>query len=178
MTDPPGQAVRTWRYYLPKVKGEGWAIVFLDSIGCFSALSDWGNVGYRWPQAGWGDGDFRDFLLDCDNSYLESKFGQERREYDPEATVESVRNGLLRARREGYLTKEEARDEWNLLRRHFNLSDESDFSEWFSETKVDAAGEHHHTRYVREVTSFIEHVMPRLREQMKLDRNGENNGQP
>jgi hypothetical protein len=29
------------------------AIAFLDSIGCFSVLSDYGDYGYRWPEAGW-----------------------------------------------------------------------------------------------------------------------------
>lgn len=43
-------SVTTWRYHMPndRATGEGWAVCFLDSIGCFSVLSDYGDYGYRW----------------------------------------------------------------------------------------------------------------------------------
>jgi len=45
--------VQVWRYHLPNDREtrEGWAIAFLDSIGCFTVLSDYGDYGYRWPEA-------------------------------------------------------------------------------------------------------------------------------
>lgn len=161
--------VQTWRYSLPNIRGEGWAIIFLDEIGCFSALSDWGNANYRWPDHGWGEGDFRKFLLDCDDYYLTGKLGQGRKEYDPEGTLESVKGAIIQARRSGEFTKEVAREEWERLDLYDQLDREFDFSQWYGHTKLFEAGECHCQRYVREVTSFIEHVMPRLREVLKAE---------
>ena len=155
--------VQTWRYSLPNIQGEGWAIIFIDSIGCFTALSDWGDVGYRWPQQGWGPGDFRAFLLQCDDSYLMGKLGQNRKEYDPESTLANVKDTIIQYRRDGTFDKDTAREEWDRLDTYDMLDRDHDFSQWYGHTKIEEAGECHCMRYVREVTGFIEHVMPRLR---------------
>lgn len=162
-------SAKVWRYSLPSVKGEGWAIIFLDSIGCFTALSDWGDVGYRWPQQGWGDGDFRKFLLSCDDYYLTTKFGRGRKEYDPKRTLACVKEHILTHRRDARLTKEEARQEWDLLRTYDELDREFDFSQWYSATQLDDPGEFYCMRYVSDVTHFVAHVLPRLRDVLKAE---------
>ena len=162
--------VQTWRYSLPNVQGEGWAIIFIDETGCFTALSDWGDVGYRWNQRGLPEGGFKRFLIQCEDSYLISKFGSQRREYDPEATLEAVKHDILQSRRDGQLSKEDAREEWDGLQTYDNLSNDHDFSQWYTTTKLDAA-ELHCMRYVRDVTNFVEKVMPRLREVLKAELN-------
>ena len=56
--------VKVWRYSFPSIKGEGWAIFFLDETGCFAALSDYGDWSYRWNQRGLPEKlTFRHFLL-------------------------------------------------------------------------------------------------------------------
>jgi hypothetical protein len=161
--------VQTWRYSLPNVKGEGWVIAFVDSTGCFSALSDWGDVAYRWSAQGWGPGDFREFLLRADDYYLTSKFGRGRKEYDPEGTLDGVKSYIIEARRDGYKTKEEAREEWDRLDTYEDLRTEFDFTQWYMATKLDDPGEFHRMRYVGEVTAFIKHAMPRLREVFRAE---------
>lgn len=161
--------VQTWRYSLPSEHGEGWAIIFMDSIGCFTALSDWGDVGYRWPQQGWGPGDFRKFVIGLDDSYLIGKLGQNRKEYDPEGTLENVKDAIIQARRDGELKKAKAREEWERLDTYDNLYTEYDFTQWLNTTRLDEASSCHCQRYVRDVTSFVERVMPRLRELLKAE---------
>lgn len=161
--------VKTWRYSLPNVKGEGWAIIFMDETGCFTALSDWGDVAYRWNQRGLPPGGFKHFLLTADDSYLISKFGSQRREYDPENTLASVKDHILSTRRDGSMTKDDAREEWDSLKTYEDLRTEFDFSQWYSTTKLEDAGEFHCMRYVRDVTNFVEKVMPRLRELLRAE---------
>ncbi len=137
----------------------------MDSIGCFSALSDWGNVAYRWIEAGWGDGGFRQFILKCDDYYLTSKFGQNRREYDPEGTLKAVLQRLdVAPKRHAFIAKEHA-----LLARYNDLYSEYDFWQWAQDTSLDLSDGFTCQRYERDVTSFIAKVMPRLRERLKAD---------
>lgn len=159
--------IQTWRYQFPSEKGEGWAVVFMDSTGCFAALSDWGSCSYRWSQAGWGPGDFRKFLLSCDDGYLASKFGQGRREYDPEGTVRSVKERLEELERGGDLSVEDLAEERELLRRFDDLDNEMNYMQWRQETKIDVSDGFSMQRYERDVTSFIKRVMPRLRQKLK-----------
>lgn len=159
--------IQTWRYSFPSEKGEGWAIIFMDSIGCFSALSDWGNVSYRWPQQGWGPGDFRKFILGCDNYYLTEKFGQGRREYDPEGTKKSVLQHIEQMMNDGVWSIAEVEDEHALLREHSDLDSPEDFSKWLQETEIPEPYFLSCQRYVRDVTGFVEKVMPRLRKKLE-----------
>ena len=69
----PERTVTTWRYHLPNINLEGWVIAFLDSTGCLSVLSDFGDYGYRWHEGGWGPGDFREFFVRCDSGYISRK---------------------------------------------------------------------------------------------------------
>ena len=157
------------RYNLPNENGEGWAIVFIDdATGCFTALSDWGNVGYRWPEGGLS-GDFRAFLLDCDDGYLTSKLGQNRKEYDAERTLEAVKEAILDDRKDGSLDKFAARREWERLDDFDNLYSEHDFTAFCADTRLDDIGECYCSRYVSDVRNFVQHVMPRLRKLLKSE---------
>ena len=159
MTNP----VKVWRYSLPNVQHQGWAIIFVDSIGCFTALSDWGDVGYRWPEQGWGEGDFRKFLLSLDDSYLTGKLGRGRKEYDREGTLAAVRERIAE------LPQKKQEEELELLKRHDDLHNDHNFSQWYTDTNLEDAGELHCQQTVSDVTRFVEHVMPRLREVLKAE---------
>jgi len=162
--------MKTWRHSIPNVDHEGWAILFLDETGCFTALSDWGNVGYRWNQRGLPEGvDFRQFLLECDDAYITRKLGQNRTEYDPDATKKSIRQYILLRRRDSYdiRAKVRARDEWDYVD---GMGDSpGDFERWMENTGIGDPSELYCTRYVNEVTSFMKHAWPRLREVIGQD---------
>jgi hypothetical protein len=160
--------VTTWRYHLPSENGEGWAIVFLDSIGCFSALSDYGDYGYRWPIAGWGPGDFRTFLLQCDDDYVLHKIAP-RHQYDPDGTLKNVKRRILEVRRtrSRFWTKDRARQEWRLLYDFDNLGTEAEFARWLDNTDMEAAYECHAVRVSPRAVAFVQRVLPRLRTKLR-----------
>jgi len=166
--------VKTWRYHIPSAEDGGWAIVFLDSIGCFSALSDYGHYGFRWPESGWGKYDFRDFIaghVANDPGYLLSKIAPNDI-FDGEATMAAARKLILELRRDKELTMDEARWEWSLLENDFasggDFDSEADFARWLEYTKlgVDHAAEPYlcaRSRRPPRAVAFATRVMPRLR---------------
>lgn len=159
--------VQIWRYSLPNVKGQGWAIVFLDEAGCFAALSDYGNWSYRWNQRGLPEGlTFRHFLLQCEDDYILRKIAP-KKEYDDEASLAAVRETILGMRREKQLTKDEAREEWELTDSYEGLSDEHQFWGWAQQTELPDTNELYLTKHPEDARRFLEHVMPRLREAIK-----------
>ena len=48
MEEPESKAVICWRYVIPNVQYDGWAIVHVDSSGFLGIVSDFGNYAYRW----------------------------------------------------------------------------------------------------------------------------------
>lgn len=110
MPDATQIPVTCWRYSLPPVRHEGWAIVHMDSHGFFGAASDFGNYAFNWTA--FGD-DFRKFLLGIgtDTGYLCSKLGP-RRTLDVKATTQLFRENILSGRREGRMEKDRARELW------------------------------------------------------------------
>jgi hypothetical protein len=154
--------VTTWRYHLPSTSSfGGWAIVFLDSIGCFSALSDYGDYGYRWPEAGWGPGDFRAFLAGRDPRYVLGKIAR-RDHYDGDATLRAVKEQLCELRRHGSWKRERAREEWDLLALFDGLATREDFGRWYDRTRLDEAYEFSVFTHPPRAQAFMENVFPRL----------------
>lgn len=174
--------VTTWRYHLPNERPlEGWAIVFLDSIGCFACLSDYGDYGYRWPEAGWSnpqERDFRQAFLSFDDGYILRKLAR-RDEYDGEATAKNIRRHICEMRREGAAysphsragawTKQRARDEWNLLKRHDDVSGREFFAFWYQDTTIQDCAELAVYDIPKQAVAFVERVMGRLREAIRAD---------
>lgn len=170
------KAAKVWRYSIPNEKFQGWAIIFLDSEGCFAALSDYGDHSYRWNARGFPPGlDFRQFIIQCDDGYLTGKLGQGKREYDPEATLAGVRETIIECRKEKSFTKEHAREEWDSLDGFDNLQTEHDFGRWHDYTDIGDASESYRTRYPRDLQSFIQFVMPKLRALIQAELKSDDN---
>jgi hypothetical protein len=150
------------RYFLPSIRGEGWAIVYITSLGEFLALSDWGNYGYWWSHHGMKD--IRQFFLRAKESpdYFIGKLSAGADEYDGEQSYKSVKDYILEVRRDRSWPKERARDEWDLLNLYDKLHDEHDFQRWYSNTRIDEAYEHHRRRPNPQVVAFVEKVLGRL----------------
>lgn len=156
--------VKFWRYSIPNTNGyEGWAVLFLDNAGCFTALSDYGDWSYRWNQRGMDQPDMRYFILSCDDDYLLRKINPAK-EYDPEKTTAAIRELILGMRRETQLTKEEARDEWELTS---SLDTEYEFGSWMRDTNLPDASEVWCVKHSEQARAFLKHCMPRLRELIK-----------
>jgi len=160
-----------WRYSVPSEEGEGWAILFLDSAGCFAALSDWGDWAYRWNPRGYEEGDardFRHFILSCDDDYLLRKLAPTQ-EYDGESTFKNVKETIIGLRREGEWTKDEAREEWDKLEYCEGMHSEFNFLDWSRDTKLEDTHEIAVFMYSQQAKMFLARCMPRLREAIKND---------
>jgi hypothetical protein len=139
--------ITTWRYCLPALPGGGdsWSIIFLDSTGCVAVCSDYGDWCYRWQTRYCGHDDFRQFLAHADSGYVAHKLGCGRREelqvYDGEATRKHIQRYICERRREGGLSKEEARHEWALAGSDLEDNGQVGFHEWYLQTEIGDAYE-------------------------------------
>ena len=160
--------VTTWRYHLPSVNCEGWAVAFLDSIGCFAVLSDYGDYGHRWPQNGWGPGGFRDFFLQCGDDYVLRKIAP-RKCYDGDATFREVKRRICDLRRHGSWSRDRAREEWDLLLGSEGLYSREDFSVWYQRTQIDEAYDLAVYDVEPQAKGFVTFCLPRLREAIRAE---------
>lgn len=72
--------------------------------------SSYGSFAYHWSHCGMP---FREFLTTISRDYTMCKFlGLGMKEFDREASIKAVKATILRDRREGSLTHEQARDLW------------------------------------------------------------------
>ena len=165
-------AVATWRYAVPNEGyGKEWAILFLDEICCFSVLSDWGDYSYRWSLSGMPNGtSFREFLLDCDDTYLLGKLSP-KREYDGQETLKAAKKYICEERRHLRLTREDARECWDLFRRHSELHAREDFAAWVNDLdgQLDGAYELYCTSSSPHARNFMQKCWPRLKELIRAD---------
>ena len=153
------------RYYLPSENGEGWAEVVITGGGFFSAVSDYGNYAFAWR--GFGDRDFRSFLLGAqrDHDYFTKKLqhgGDGPGDvYDGSATLARIKELILRYRRDGTFDRERARKEWDLLASHDVEWSQGEFGEWYRETEIsDAYDLAQHRRNPRAL-AFVREVLAR-----------------
>lgn len=161
-------AVTTWRYYLPSENGEGWAVIFMDSVGVFSAVTDWGEYSYFWCQPGWQphDPDFRRFILERSDGYLAGKLTREE-VYDAEATLAAVKAHIEDCRRDGDLSAEDAETETDAIEDCENLRDREAFVRWMERTTVPEPWRLSASKPHPQGVQFMARVMPRLREAIR-----------
>lgn len=99
----------------------GWASCTVsDATGEVSIQSDWGDGAHRWyTGSGLGAPSLTHFLAQChdDSDYLARKLlgrdGMER--FDPDATTQNLFRGIIAARRNGDISREQAREAWDAL---------------------------------------------------------------
>jgi hypothetical protein len=158
--------IKIWRYCIPTEDGlSGWGIFLLDSTGMFAAVTDYGNYAFKWSN--WGPGDFRKFVIGLSPGYLLGKVAKV--EHDGEATLKSVKEYILECRRDGEWSKEEAREEWDLLAECDGLDSIPACTRWYDATKISDAGEFMSEGYDMDARMFAEKLMPRLAEALKQE---------
>lgn len=166
--------VTVWRYELPPIEGEGWGSFMLDSTGMFAAVTDYGNYAYRWSH--FGQRDFREFLAKASGSHeyiLEKVAPSHGKEYQGKETEKAIKERILEARRNGWLTQEEAKYEWWLLEQ-VDLTYKDGFHEWWLETKLPDAAEYAVYDFTATEKAFAYELMPRLAEILKKELEQEN----
>lgn len=164
----------TTRFYAIRGEHFEWARIWITDDGCLSCLSDFGNYGHWWHNAGC---EFRQFLCEVDDSYLIGKLGLGQHEYDDEATLARWQRRIYELRREQQLTREAAREEWRLLRNCSDLSSEFDLHEWYLATKLDVSDGVAVYRKPMQLQTFVKRLWPlfvaALRAELAAEKHGE-----
>lgn len=153
--------MRQFYYAIPKQAGEGWARIWLTSDGCFTCLSDYGHYGHWWGSPGC---EFRKFLTGIDSGYLiRCLHTGKRLDYDQNETERAVRAAILQGRRDGSLTKDRARDEWEIQRRA-DFSNEYGFYDWHGTSQLDWETRCNTLKYCYpgQLEAFAKRVWPRF----------------
>jgi hypothetical protein len=151
--------IKMWRCAIPSIKGQGWGIFLLDSTGMFAAVTDYGNYAFKWTHHGCDD--FREFVIDLKNSpdYVLGKVSHGK-EYQGQKTNENIKNEILRARREGYLSEDQAKEEWELV--GDELEYHEGFLDWYNQTSLCDAQEMSRYDYPPDEKAFAKILLPRL----------------
>lgn len=153
------EPTKHWRYYLPYEKGEGYAIIFIDSTGVFSAVSNFGNYGYIWGNT--GKRSIKEFLLESEKDwhYFAKKLDP-KGIVDWEATEKRILEHIKENRKEGNYTKEFADREVSLLWN--NPLNGWSFACWCQDTKLHDPHEFQVRRLSFQVELFVKTTMKRL----------------
>ncbi len=163
-------ALKFWRYDMPPIQCEGWAVVVMCSDGYFSTVSDYGNYAFWWTHH--ARDDFRKFILSADDDYVRRKLDPEKH-YDGNTTLWIVKSAIIRLRREGEWTRDQAREEWDLLD-EYDLYEAEGFSRWYEATKIPDAHECYHQSPSAQIMGFVEHTLPRLKQLIRAELDREN----
>lgn len=171
--------ITVWRYVLRSKRG--WAVILMDSTGIFSAVSGWGNFGHWWSHH--GHDDFRKFFLGKDfaqyPSYCAGKF-RPATVYEEEKTFQGIRRRILEWRREGSLSKEEARKEWDhfvevtcgqyfMKWKDVTSISEEDFRTWYDGTSLSDAAECAYYGDDPQAVGFVQTILPLLAEAIQAE---------
>jgi hypothetical protein len=151
-----------------------WAKIIIDENSwMFSCISDTGNFSYRWPSE--SHRVFKKFLTQIDMGYLMRKIEPRANKFDYEETISRLKKWLFQDRREGTISKETARGDYealldfeyenspDLLMNHLTENTKL-FSEDYSYT-----ADHFQYNHTPEAITFTEVVFPLLQEVLKIE---------
>ena len=159
--------VTCWRYSVPNVDYDGWAVAHLDNRGFLAVIGDYGEFGHLWHN--FGDEDFRVFLSRLGPDYLMGKLG-ERTELNRKKTVHELRREICQDRRSGLLDREQAREDWDAVAA-FEVESDATYSaeDFLDELHMEDAGELFVMDYPPRLKGFMERTWPRLVAAMQED---------
>lgn len=160
--------VRFWRYSLPSIAHEGWAIIVIGSDGFFAAVSDYGNYAYLWTHPGLQSGqDMRSFFLKLNWQYFMTKLYGSPDKYNPTATLKEVKLAIIEGRRHSGWSPHKARREWDALESNSYLESEYDFESWVGHASMDEAYEFRVNGWPADAQAFGEKILPRLQQAIR-----------
>ena len=159
--------VTCWRYSVPNVDYDGWAVAHLDNRGFLAVIGDYGEFGHLWHN--FGDEDFRVFLSRLGPDYLMGKLG-ERSELNRKDTVHELRREICQDRQAGSLDREQAREDWDAVAA-FEVESDATYSaeDLLDELHMEDAGELFVMDYPPRLKGFMERTWPRLVAEMQKD---------
>lgn len=148
----------TRRYDVRSEQGRWLGTFLITHDGLVACNTYYGSYSYWWTSTGYDD--IRRFLLKIGTDYLLGKFSP-REVYDGEATEKNIRETICRCRREGALTKDEAREEWGRMM-SVDIQSEFGFMEWCRDSEIGDAWELAVHRTAPQARAFADVVWPRF----------------
>jgi len=145
------------RFYQVQL-GSEWARFWVTDDGCLSIMSDFGNYGYWWGGPGC---EFRAFLArerHGDTGYILGKLAGGKQHFYAEDTERKIKRRILEWRREGALSKEKARKEWELV--CLGIGDEHDAVRWYDRTELQDAYDLTSYGPPRQLVAFMDRLWP------------------
>lgn len=173
MEEPESKAVICWRYVIPNVQYDGWAIVHVDSSGFLGIVSDFGNYAYRWVN--WGDQDFRAFLLklgQTDKDYLHSKLGRATC-FDHKTTAKTLRQWIVEGRRNESYNQSSARECWDIVKQFEAYQYSAEWLYNHLNEEIENVTDAFSYTYENELKNFVQRVWPRIQAAISVDVAGE-----
>jgi hypothetical protein len=154
------------RYTIPSERGEGWAVIVIDTeTGFFATVSDWGNYAYQWTAPG---GEFRAFLAKLTPDYLHKKLlhGQKSEVFDGVKTMATIRAAIV-TRDAASLKKSKRNWRWYTAEidavEQRTPMEQEDFDAWCSETRLEEPWQYRCTMPEPQAMSFCTKVWPRFK---------------
>lgn len=140
----------TWGYFTVLMRG-------------LSAFTDYGCFGFTFYP---GEQTAKEFLAHLtDNDYLLRKIAH-RNVLDVDATERAVRKDILHQRRDGYISKDRARELWN------DLPADKDIMEWVMEQREFSENDGYELAvydFPPEAKLFAERLFPLFREELRRE---------
>jgi hypothetical protein len=157
------------KYSIPSERGEGWAVIVIDTeTGFFATVSDWGNYAYQWTHPG---REFREFLIGLTPDYLHKKLLHGRGKnsievFDGERTLATIKEALDNKDRAHLKEKNRSWKRYNPEVRtleKFTPMEQEDFDAWCSDTTLDEPWQYRCTQPEPQAMSFCTKVWPRFK---------------
>jgi len=159
---PDGEVILHFR-----VKGVGWAEIYLTATGQLTSQSDYGVHAHWWSPPKRGDrmAEFLKLILWAkkDRGYFITKLAQGQKDYDGRTTLREIKKRIIELRTEGRWDREKAREEWDLLESCGIESHHEDFAKWMDSTTMEEPWEYSFTMPPPQTVAFVERVIiPKL----------------
>ena len=113
-----------------------WADIMISQDGFVNIQSDYGDYCYRWDSFGRS---IKEFLVDCDYSYLYGKFGRGlSKEFNYNASLKRIQQDILRFRKDTDIDEKDARKYWDiaLIMKKLHCSDTTEWYQLLTENEM------------------------------------------
>ncbi len=148
----------TRRYNIRNEVGSWLGMFLVTHDGAVTTISDYGNYSYWWGSTGMSD--IREFLIKISVDYMLGKMAPQS-EFDGEAAKKFIKEHILDLRRAGDLTKEEAREEWDLIENaDFYDAHGFGYHDWCNSSSIEGRYEFYQSDTPKQAKLFAERVWP------------------
>ncbi|MGN4423445.1 hypothetical protein ACTFQN_06250 [Bacillus cereus group sp. MYBK30-1] len=157
--------IKTYRYTVPSVSGEGWGIFLFDSNGAVTAITDFGNFANQFCLTE-GE-DVRKFLIEMRPDQMFCKIAR-KSEIDEEQTFKDIEEAILEQTDESKSKKEKeslAQFRTDLEYMPFEFA----HFDWYQGTSLDDENAFLVKKYPSAAVRFSNETFVRLQEKLKAE---------